>query len=163
MCACAAALGSTIQCVPLRVSEGHTQPSAGLPVASHRISRMFRTREVIGRTRLAAAVFAWVTRKVPCLPFVHVIDSQHNRKHSSGRRPVSQRMVATEVKGSGAAPRYFASSSWLTTRSRCLSPGSSLTSGLASSAPHSTASLRTRRRTRMQPLILLTCRPSLCR
>jgi hypothetical protein len=36
--------------------------------------------------------------------------SQRNRKHSSGRIPVSIRMAAIEPTGSGAAARYLASS-----------------------------------------------------
>jgi hypothetical protein len=117
----------------------------------------------IGRTRRAAAVLPCVTRSVPCLPFVQVIASQRSRKHSSGRSPVSDNTAATDAKGSGAAARYLASSSNLTTRSRCFSPGNSFTFGMEPSVPHSAAIFSTRRRTRSELLMLLTCRPSVCR
>src|SRR5215472_3886937 len=74
---------------PLFVSAGNIQPSSGSFLLVQRSSRTVRTRIVIGRTRLAVVVLPCVTRTVPCLPFVQVTDSQHNRRHSSGRIPVS--------------------------------------------------------------------------
>jgi hypothetical protein len=52
-------------------------------------------------TRRAAAVFPRVTSSAPLRPLSHVTFSQHNRKHSSGRIPVSARTVAIEASGSG--------------------------------------------------------------
>ena len=41
---------------PLRVAADHTQPSAGLPVASQRACKIFLARTLKGSTRRAAAV-----------------------------------------------------------------------------------------------------------
>jgi hypothetical protein len=91
---------------PLCEGALNIQPSSGVSAFSHRASSTARTRGVMGRTRLAAAVFPWVIRTVPCLPFVHVTDSQRKRKHSSGRIPVSARIVTIEASKSRAAVQY---------------------------------------------------------
>ena len=57
---------------PLRVLAGHTQPSSGLPAASHRVWSIPRTRGVIGSTRRAEAVFPCVTSNAPFRPLSHV-------------------------------------------------------------------------------------------
>src|SRR5437867_4179057 len=56
----------------LRVWAGQTHPSMGLPAFLQYLSRIDLTRGVIGRTRLAAAVFPCVTKNVPYLPLDHV-------------------------------------------------------------------------------------------
>jgi hypothetical protein len=84
---------------PLRVGAGQIQPSTGLFARSHKVSRVARTLGVIGTIRVAATVLPCVTNSVPWRPFTHPIDSQRNRKHSSGLSPVSDRTVATEAKG----------------------------------------------------------------
>jgi len=83
---------------PLRVGAGHTQPSAGFPARSQRLSRVARTLGVIGSTRRAAAVLPCVTSSAPYRPLSHVIDSHCRRKHSSGRKPVSTSTAATEAR-----------------------------------------------------------------
>src|SRR5690242_8262075 len=64
---------------PLRVQDGHVQPSSGRLAPSQRASRMFLTLSVIGSTRRAAFVFPCITRRDPFLPFTQVIDSHRRR------------------------------------------------------------------------------------
>ena len=127
---------------PLRVCAGHTKPSSGFPAASQRDPSTARTRGVIGITLRAAAVLPCVTSIAPLRPLSHVTFSQHKRKHSSGRVPVSASTVAIDASGSGAAARYRASSSGVITRSRRRSPGSTLILGAVLNAAQSTARLR---------------------
>jgi hypothetical protein len=79
---------------PLRVPAGHTQPSCGFPVASHRDSRTARTRGVMGITRRADAVLPRATSNAPLRPFTHVRSSQRSRKHSSGRHEAKYQALA---------------------------------------------------------------------
>jgi hypothetical protein len=95
-----------------------TQPSDGLFATSQRRSRSARTRGLKGSIRRAAAVLPCVTCSVPYCPFDQPIDSQRRREFSSGRIPVSISTVAMSAMSSPAAPRYRASSSGNTTRSR---------------------------------------------
>jgi hypothetical protein len=52
---------------PLRVGAAHTQPSSGFLAISQRVSRIFLSRGVIGRTRRAAVALPRVTSGVPYL------------------------------------------------------------------------------------------------
>ena len=62
------------------------------------------------------AFFRAVTRKVPCRPFVHVIDSHRSRKHSSVRRPVSREQLL-QILQVWVLTKYLASSCGLITLS----------------------------------------------
>jgi hypothetical protein len=131
---------------PVQVGAGHTQPSVGFPAPFQRLSRTALTLGVIGKTLRAAAVFPWVTKRLPCRPLLQVRASHWSRKHSSGRNPVSTRTSATEQSGSSPAAKYLACSWGVTTRYRCRAPGSILTLGEDATAPHSTARRSVRRR-----------------
>jgi hypothetical protein len=90
---------------PLAVAVTHTQPSQGIFAASQRLSRIARTRGLMGSIRRAAAVLPCATCNVPHCPFDQLIDSQRRREFSSGRIPVSIKTVAMSPMSTLAAAR----------------------------------------------------------
>src|SRR5690348_15358116 len=64
---------------PLFVAEGHTHPSAGLPLCSHRVSRMKRNLGERCKTLRAEGVLPDATNRLPLEPLPQLICSQRIR------------------------------------------------------------------------------------